>query len=456
MSGPKVVRIVTREEIIALCENHLARLDAVVGDWIKIGQRNDTVSEEDIAKVEARRNAIHNLLTKEKFVDLQKQVEVEIAFLHQDTQSRLQKAVERMADTRQSHRRQVAVAATVIKKLESSNHQVPPELRQTLQRAKPGDPDLERAISRAFALLTPVIESENVTHHQRELAKQLSTEETRLTLEGWLSQQKPDKEEMLLRKIDSQIAELMIFDSKAEATRFEKLLQEIRNEPVQTLRELRTDSLMIELSKCVRDRRQYQEMLLKLSEIKAELSNFSSDEARNLKTEIEAVNSAKDSSQVSLLLERATAYVNEETQYQAGLLRRQAILQGLASIGYEVTEGMATAWVENGSLVVKKASNPEYGVELGGKVQSERMQVRVVGFGSSISPRDTTRDRDMETIWCGEFDQLQSLVAKSGGNIVLEKAMPIGKVPLKIIETGSVAATEEVEERNSRLRLTKL
>ena len=33
MSGPKVVRIVTREEILALCEGQLARVDAALADW---------------------------------------------------------------------------------------------------------------------------------------------------------------------------------------------------------------------------------------------------------------------------------------------------------------------------------------------------------------------------------------------------------------------------------------
>ncbi|BBI42545.1 hypothetical protein ALP64_204920 [Pseudomonas syringae pv. actinidiae] len=33
MSGPKVVRIVTREEIIAICEGHLQRLERAVNRW---------------------------------------------------------------------------------------------------------------------------------------------------------------------------------------------------------------------------------------------------------------------------------------------------------------------------------------------------------------------------------------------------------------------------------------
>ncbi|MGE8334829.1 hypothetical protein, partial [Pseudomonas laurylsulfatiphila] len=33
MSGPKVVRIVTREEILAICDGHLQRLELALARW---------------------------------------------------------------------------------------------------------------------------------------------------------------------------------------------------------------------------------------------------------------------------------------------------------------------------------------------------------------------------------------------------------------------------------------
>ena len=49
MSGPKVVRIVTREEIIATCKDILAQLEAEVRQWERVGRRNDLLSDHDIA-----------------------------------------------------------------------------------------------------------------------------------------------------------------------------------------------------------------------------------------------------------------------------------------------------------------------------------------------------------------------------------------------------------------------
>ena len=107
--------------------------------------------------------------------------------------------------------------------------------------------------------------------------------------------------------------------------------------------------------------------------------------------------------------------------------------EGLASLGYEVSEGMATAWVTGGRVVLRKAANPGYGVELSGGSQSDVLQVRAVGIGNPAEARDTGRDRDMETIWCGEFERLQSLVAKAGGNLSIESARPVGQYPLKVV-----------------------
>lgn len=44
MSGPKVVRIVTREEHEAICRGMLARIDAALEQWAETGRRNDCLA----------------------------------------------------------------------------------------------------------------------------------------------------------------------------------------------------------------------------------------------------------------------------------------------------------------------------------------------------------------------------------------------------------------------------
>jgi hypothetical protein len=129
--------------------------------------------------------------------------------------------------------------------------------------------------------------------------------------------------------------------------------------------------------------------------------------------------------------------------------RRRAVLEGLASLGYEVSEGMMTAWVSGGRIVLRKPANPGYGVELSGGSQTDVMQVRAVGLGNPADPRDAGRDKDMETIWCGEFERLQSLVAQAGGNVFIESARPAGQYPLKVV-ADIVAQPTDVEVAGTR------
>ena len=91
--------------------------------------------------------------------------------------------------------------------------------------------------------------------------------------------------------------------------------------------------------------------------------------------------------------------------------------------------------------------------ELAGDSQNERLQVRTIAFGIPGSPRDAVRDRDMETIWCDELDRLKTLLARSGGSLEIEKALPVG-TPLKVVEdslaTGAVDDARTIRSRESQ------
>jgi hypothetical protein len=150
------------------------------------------------------------------------------------------------------------------------------------------------------------------------------------------------------------------------------------------------------------------------------------------------------------LVKRADFLIEEEFKAMAAEERRRAVLEGLASLGYEVSEGMATAWVQNGQIVLRKAANPGYGVELSGGSRSDLLQVRAVGIGGPAEARDANRDRDMETIWCGEFDRLKVLVAKAGGNVSIESARPVGQFPLKVVSDPVTSHEIEVIGRQHR------
>jgi hypothetical protein len=91
---------------------------------------------------------------------------------------------------------------------------------------------------------------------------------------------------------------------------------------------------------------------------------------------------------------------------------------------------METAWAQAGNVVLRKTATPGFGVEVGGRAESGRLQVRAVSLSGA---HDRARDRDIETIWCGVFTRLRALLAQQGNDLSIEKALGIGEVALKVV-----------------------
>jgi hypothetical protein len=416
MSGPKAFRIVTRAEIMTICRRSLARLDAAIEEWTSRGRRNGTMDKADIDKVIARRDVLRGLLAADRFVELQKQVPAEISYLKADAERRAENAAEREVESKRAMRRMKETAQALLASLDSSAIQLPREIRSELSSSIPEK--LEAAINKAFLALHSAAPAKGASDLQRGIAEQLGAGEKRMTLEEWTSQQPLTAEDPALLRVD-------------------RFLGELKG-----------------LAAAVKNAREHARLQSDLRARHAELSEMKSPEAASLRSEIGQSLSGHAPANEAELLQRADFLIDAEVQAMAAEERRRAVLEGLAGLGYEISEGMATAWVNGGRVVLRKAANPGYGVELSGGSKSDLLQVRAVAFGNSTETRDTSRDRDIETIWCGEFARLQSLVAKDGGHFSLESAHPIGQFPLKLVEEERSASgvDADVETPAQRLR----
>jgi hypothetical protein len=429
MSGPKVFHVVTREELVARCEAHLRQLDAAIAEWTKACKHKGAADAHDTEAVASRRDALRRMLKNGRFSELQKQVPAELSFLRADAQARIERAAAAAAQVMQNRRRTAHTARTLLEALGKSGRRVPEDLRRALESTE-SSANTEAAIARAFALLAPVAASGVATGRQRELASKLGRDEKRATLAEWLASQPSLAEGGSTCK---STGILPAFRPDVDASPFTARAAAIAQK-LPPRQALLADSLLVELADALKEARERSARLRGLGERAAELAHHGSALAQALRSRIEVAIAAKDASSAPALIAEAHALVQEELRALAADARRRAILQGLTSLGYEVSEGMATAWVQGGQVVLRKAATPDYGVELGGGMKSERLQVRAVAFGSAQTPRNALRDRDMEAIWCSEFEQLRTLLSKSGGGIEIEHALPVGATPLKLIE----------------------
>lgn len=435
MSGPKAFRVVTRAEIIAICQRDLARLEAAIENWSLAGRRNGTVEQKDIDQVMARRDELRRLLDADRFVELQKQAAAEISYLNADIERRAERAAQAEARSRQYLRRAKASAQALVERLDASGIPIPSDLRRELTSASPDR--LDAAVSKALPLLLPADQPQGVTDQQRELAQRLGAGEHPTTLNDWLSKHAQDSGDPVLLKVDKLLGELkgLGVDPSPFSARVTAL-----EAPPPSRQALVADSLLLDLTSTVKTARERQRIVAVLRERQVELSQMNSSDALALSTEIERVLHGQPGMETELI-KQADTLIEAEVRAIAAAARRQAVLEGLASLGYEISEGMATAWVKDGRVVLRKTANPGYGVELAGG--ADLLQVRAVGIGDPAEARDPFRDRDMETIWCSEFERLQSLVAKSGGNLSIETAHPVGQYPLKIVPGPSQVTAED-------------
>ncbi|MGY3472265.1 hypothetical protein [Bradyrhizobium ottawaense] len=445
MSGPKAFRIVTRAEIISICRRSLARLDAAIEFWTSACERNGTINQSDIDLVIARRDEIRRMLDADRFTDLQKQVIAEISYLNADAERRAEKAAESEAKSKGDQRRAKSAAQALLAKFGASRIEIPVDLRRELTNPAASVESLNKAVSKGLMLLQPADRSAGVTERQRTLADRLGAGDRRITLEEWTSQQIGASDDQALLKVDKLLGELAGLG--IDPSPFSARITALEAEP-RARQALVGESLLLDLSSAIKTGRERARLARDLAERHAELSVMKSAEAAVLRVEIEQA-LAKPGGNDQELVKRADFLIEAEVRSLAAEERRRAVLGGLASFGYEVSEGLMTAWVSGGRIVLRKPANPGYGIELSGGSQADLMQVRAVGIGNPAETRDEGRDRDMETIWCGEFDRLQALVAKAGGNVSIESARPVGQYPLKVV-ADTLAQPADVEVAATR------
>ncbi len=427
MSGPKVVRIVTREELIAICEGQLARVEAAIVEWARITRRNDAVTESEIAGAGERLTRLRRLLQMERFADLQKQAAREVAFLHDNQEARLAQAAAKAAAARSADRRRSDAARSLLAALRRRSTVLEPAFEAALERAAAGQAE-PAAFARGFALLTA--SNDTGAEARRALAQSLKDGDEDRDLATWIRAQPGAADEPAMERLDKRLAEFALVAEPAAAEVFEARLAKIRGDPRDARRGLLLDSLEIDLGAALAEARKRAATARALRLAVAEFAQIDAAAGASVQARAGRVQGGAD---LEGLLDQVKAAIVERRSASAATARRAAVLKSLTGLGYEVREGMSTGWADQGRVILRKPALPDYGVEISGDPRSARLQMRVVAFTDEGSVSDPARDKDAETLWCGEVEVLRKELADAGGDLVIERALPAGAAPLKSI-----------------------
>ncbi|SDV48912.1 hypothetical protein [Chitinasiproducens palmae] len=463
MSGPKVVRIVTREEVLADCHRMLRRLDRTIAAWTKEGQGLGQLADGEIAATQARRRALATLLATDATIralrDAQRELSDETAFLGADLERRRTLAVDHAERVQRRRRQARSSAQTLLHTFASRRLEVPAALVERIAAIAEGQAGHDDAVqtdavlAQGFAQLSPPADaslsagSSEPSAAQRELAAQLTDGQMSVTFESWQAAHLALSREPAFERLDRQIAEADVFLPAAETAGFADRLRDIEAHPTGAHRNLLLDSLTLDLSDAVAGARAHRSAIDELEELAAEVRARASDDTGPLLARLDALGGAVTMDTIEELIEHCRAALARVQQREAAQARRQAVLEGMARLGYDVREGMSTAWARDGRIVVGKASLPGYAIEVGGQTQTSRLQVRAVALSAE---RDLARDKDVETLWCSDFAQLQAELAQHGDDLLIERALGIGEVPLKVADAAEAAIATTSKARTLR------
>jgi hypothetical protein len=416
------MRITTREERLDRCQGALARVDAALSAWIETGEQHACVSDAEINAMRQRRDAIEALLATDRFSEVETQASQEEAFLRTDAQARLVKAAEAHAAARSTERRMRESAAAVRRMLHDSGLALPEDLMSGLER---GD---VAAIERGFTLLAHA-QTQARASAATDLAAHLTHDQAPLTLTAWLASQPGGVSDPAIEQIDVRLAELADLVDAHVVHEWRQRLDKAAQSP-DARRDLLLDGLEVETGRALTSARRRRAALSELDATGAELETLIKGESKSLRAGVKALTE----DDIRARIARARQTIAFARGFVAATARRTAVLEGLRALGYEVTEGMSSSWVEHGRIVARSSSRPEYGVELSGQTESGRLQLRAVALTEDGVGPDPRRDRDAETIWCAEASGLAARLSTLGDDLVIERALPIGATPLKRVE----------------------
>ena len=448
MSGPKIVRVVTREERIETCDRLLAQFDIAVRGLNADSARLGDAEGAELAASSARRDALLELIRQDAFDQAERQAQQEIAFITAKRGEVMERAASAAAVARRKLSQQRHAATTLLKELErrapAAHAELSTRLGEVASQYQASDV-AEAVLAQALMALAPASPNAQLTEAEKALAKSLQGADDPAT--GWRAPIKQDKRISELQHRLSQIQVLQTADSTAA---FTVRLEQLEHEAEGPVRDMKLDALVIDVSAAVNT-------LKRLADL--------TDAAQLMLQEVCLLGTSADLSRASDVLQTAIASHAEEAlkrglaeasealgrvrATRTATARREAILAGLESLGYQVNEGMATSWVTAGRVVLKKSDADMHGVEIASAPDAQRLQVRAVAFSANLSPASNLV---AEHTWCGDFTKLQEHLKRNAGELAIEKALPVGAVPLKIVDAPAALQSPSTAIRQPRVQ----
>ena len=452
MSGPKVIVVVTRQEVIDTCRAAIAEVNHALLEWQRVMDRNMIIATDDLARLTKSRDSLLRLLAADQFIEVQKAAPSLVGEIRSNAQLQIATQDSRALREKRQERSLQFSAEAVLARCRSMSLNIPAECLRVLTDASAGRggdaPAIQRAISQATEALYAQ-EQKTASAKQRDLADVLGRTGDDTCATHVLRDAEASLADPRLTRIAALVAELENLGEDATAATFRSSLERAGNADLKGdkhQKSLLLDSLEIEITPALKRARKIHDLRLAIgaeSEKARATGDFEACQS-HLSAADEHLRRG-DADKATASLAAAQELRGQQSRHRAAQASREAILQGLKDLGYAVQEGMATQLAAKKQLVVRHTGKPGVGVELTGTGDGGRLQARMVAIQGVGRGPET--DKQVEEKWCSEFQTLQAAIARAGGLLRVEKASAAGAVPLK-----TVANDRENDEHREAIR----
>ena len=433
MSGPKIVRFVPLPEARTSWRVWIEQARARLTSWEKHCERLRLLSDSERKENRDRLEKLVLMVEADDFQGLVADGESFLKYLSADLEFKVEEAARREV-FRNKALESATHSAKMLLRLASENgialsQRTAGILQRAVDRPIVEIEVLEQAILQAASLIM----SSGSGKIDRDLRSTVAVEHVNTWLDrnGYRDAESSMDAELL--SIDMLLHQLEGLGRESEVPEFQSRVSDVTRRYSGSQRRLAMQALTQEIQSVLTTARIWSDLQQQFDDlmIEAEVEG----DILAIEAEVEAFQrawSARNETAARTALAGQRKLLDAEKHSRFAEQRRNDLLNGLARLGYRVSEGLSKIWAAEKQIVIRKAGESETGLELSGDLSLSRCQMRVVLLDDSGKDPSTVDGKAAEDSWCSQLERLQKELETAGASLVIERATASGSVPLKV------------------------
>jgi hypothetical protein len=430
----------------------MRELEWIFDKWLRQCRRTEAADESKISSGITRYEKLaeefksileSDRLTQAGLQNFMKRIEAEKLFLKHALEKERERRISRRREAKQSQRFWSQAHGLLKRYGQNFSPDLSTRLKAVEESALSRE-EAKAAILEALSLVDepPAQMALDLSPKQLRLLAKLKDDEAGTGIQKW---QAAEDDDPRWARLETRLTELEIYHPQA-LSEFTDRLAELKTRAGASDYSLLLDSLILDVAETAARQRRLEDDMDKLQVLMTDIRERKIPAPAELAKLSPKSLAELDPEKLSGLLLETQCLVEEFDKQEMADLNRRRILNGLAELGYEVNENMATLWQDKGRLILRDTSFPDYGVELGGDI-SKRLQFRPVALSGESDDRN---DLEMEYEWCDKFKILTRRLQRQGTELVVEKLIEPGLSPTKRIVDGLRASDAPRREEMGR------